>query len=85
MNAYASASSARPVPSAPTDAHRHRTALAMILADYINHYNTGRSHEGEGMGLRAADADRTSSPSPSRPPGSERARPPGYQRVRQAA
>jgi Integrase core domain len=44
--------------------------LRVILADYINHYNTGRSHQGEGMGLRAPDDDRTSSPSPSRPPGS---------------
>jgi hypothetical protein len=26
--------------------------LRVILADYINHYNTGRSHQGEGMGLR---------------------------------
>ena len=29
--------------------------LRVILADYINHYNTGRSHQGEGMGLRAPD------------------------------
>ena len=29
----------------------------VILADYINHYNTGRSHQGEGMGLRAPDDD----------------------------
>ena len=47
--------------------------LRVILADYINHYNTGSSHQGEGMGLRAPDhrtETRTSSPSPSRPPGS---------------
>ena len=31
--------------------------LRVILADYINHYNTGRSHQGEGMGLRAPDDD----------------------------
>jgi hypothetical protein len=31
--------------------------LRVILADYINHYNTGRSHQGEGMRLRAPDDD----------------------------
>jgi len=31
--------------------------LRVILADYINHYNTGRSHQGEGMGLRAPHDD----------------------------
>jgi putative transposase len=31
--------------------------LRVILADYINHYNTGRSHQGEDMGLRAPDDD----------------------------
>jgi len=31
--------------------------LREILADYIGHYNTGRSHQGEGMGLRAPDDD----------------------------
>ena len=31
--------------------------LRVILADYINHYNAGRSHQGEGMGLRAPDDD----------------------------
>jgi putative transposase len=31
--------------------------LRVILADYIDHYNTGRSHQGEGMGLRAPDDD----------------------------
>jgi hypothetical protein len=31
--------------------------LRAILSEYIGHYNTGRSHQGEGMGLRApADA-----------------------------
>jgi len=29
--------------------------LRVILADYIGHYNTGRSHQGDGMGLRAPD------------------------------
>jgi len=29
--------------------------LRMILGDHISHYNTGRSHQGEGMGLRAPD------------------------------
>jgi transposase InsO family protein len=31
--------------------------LRVILAEYIGHYNTGRSHQGEGMGLRAPDDD----------------------------
>ena len=31
--------------------------LRVILADYINHYSTGRSHQGEDMGLRAPDDD----------------------------
>jgi putative transposase len=31
--------------------------LREILADYIGHYNTGRSHQGDGMGLRAPDDD----------------------------
>ena len=31
--------------------------LRAILADYISHYNTGRSHQGKGMGLRAPDDD----------------------------
>jgi putative transposase len=28
-----------------------------ILSEYIGHYNTGRSHQGEGMGLRAPNDD----------------------------
>ncbi len=28
---------------------------ARVRAEYIGHYNTGRSHQGEGMGLRAPD------------------------------
>jgi putative transposase len=31
--------------------------LHAILSDYIGHYNTGRSHQGEGMALRAPDDD----------------------------
>ena len=31
--------------------------LRVILSDYIDHYNTGRSHQGEGMDLRAPDDD----------------------------
>jgi putative transposase len=27
----------------------------VVLAEYINHYNTGRSHQGHGLGLRAPD------------------------------
>jgi hypothetical protein len=29
--------------------------LRAILSEYIGHYNTGRSHQGHGMGLRAPD------------------------------
>jgi hypothetical protein len=29
--------------------------LRLVLSEYISHYNTGRSHQGEGMGLRAPD------------------------------
>jgi putative transposase len=31
--------------------------LRAILSDYIGHYNTGRSHQGHGMNLRAPDDD----------------------------
>ena len=31
--------------------------LRVVLAEYIGHYNTGRSHQGDGMGLRAPDDD----------------------------
>jgi putative transposase len=31
--------------------------LRAILADYINHHSTGRSHQGTGVGLRAPDDD----------------------------
>jgi putative transposase len=27
----------------------------IIMAEYIKHYNTGRSHQGHGLGLRAPD------------------------------
>jgi Integrase core domain len=33
--------------------------LHAILADYISHYNTGRSHQGDGMNLRAVHPLRT--------------------------
>ena len=42
-----SASYARSEPSAPTG--------CSASANGINHYNTGRSHQGEGMGLRAPE------------------------------
>jgi putative transposase len=29
--------------------------LRAILSEYIGHYNTGRSHQGDGMGLRAPE------------------------------
>ena len=31
--------------------------LHAILSEYVGHYNTGRSHQGEGMGLRAPHDD----------------------------
>jgi transposase InsO family protein len=31
--------------------------LRAILSEYIGHYNTGRSHQGDGLGLRAPDDD----------------------------
>jgi transposase InsO family protein len=31
--------------------------LRAIFSEYIAHYNTGRSHQGDGMGLRAPDDD----------------------------
>ena len=31
--------------------------LRAILSEYTGHYNTGRSHQGDGMGLRAPDDD----------------------------
>jgi hypothetical protein len=44
--------------------------LRVILAEYIGHYNTGRSHQGEGMDCARRATARTSSRFPSRPPGS---------------
>ena len=32
-------------------------AGSAVLSDYIHHYNTGRSHQGNGMSLRAPDDD----------------------------
>ena len=29
--------------------------LRLVLDEYIEHYNTGRSHQGEAIGLRALD------------------------------
>jgi putative transposase len=31
--------------------------LHAVLSEYLTHYNTGRSHQGHGMGLRAPDDD----------------------------
>jgi len=31
--------------------------LRAVLSEYIGHYNTGRSHQGKGMRLRAPDDD----------------------------
>ena len=31
--------------------------LQAVLSEYVAHYNTGRSHQGRGMGLRAPDDD----------------------------
>ena len=42
--------------------------LRAILSEYVGHYNTGRSHQGDGMGLRAPDDAPASSPSLPRPP-----------------
>jgi integrase-like protein len=44
--------------------------LRVVLSDYIGHYNTGRSHQGKGMDLRARTTTRTSSSSPAWSPGS---------------
>ena len=52
-----SASCARPGPSAPTGCSSPANAPRVVLAEYIGHYNTGRSHQGNGMGLRAPDDD----------------------------
>jgi transposase InsO family protein len=42
--------------------------LHAVLAEYIRHYNTGRSHQGHDMSLRApADSPEHSAPSPGTP------------------
>jgi hypothetical protein len=41
----------------PGRARRAHQAHAGVLSEYIGHYNTGRSHQGDGMGLRAPDDD----------------------------
>ena len=58
MNAYAErfARTARAECTDPmlTGGERH---LRAILSEYVSQYNTGRSHQGEGMNLRAPDDD----------------------------
>ena len=31
--------------------------LRRVLSEYVEHYNNGRSHQGQGMGLRAPNDD----------------------------
>jgi putative transposase len=33
--------------------HNRARHAPIIMAEYIRHYNTGRSHQGHGLGLRA--------------------------------
>ena len=40
--------------------------LRAVLSEYVAHYNTGRSHQGRGMGLRAPDDDPVVLPFPVR-------------------
>ena len=42
--------------------------MRAILSEYIGHYNTGRSHQGDGMGLRAPDDAPDVIALPARPP-----------------
>ena len=44
--------------------------LATILDRYVEHYNRGRSHQGDGLDLRPPTTTATSSPSRRRPAGS---------------
>ena len=39
----------------------------VIMAEYIKHYNTGRSHQGHGLGLRAPDDTPSVIPFPAPP------------------
>jgi putative transposase len=39
----------------------------IIMAEYIQHYNAGRSHQGHGLGLRAPDDVPSVIPFPARP------------------
>ena len=39
----------------------------LVLAEYIKHYNTGRSHQGHGLGLRAPDDSPSVVPFPAPP------------------
>jgi putative transposase len=56
MNAIAKNSCARPGPSAPTACSSPVNGThASFMAEYIKHYNTGRSHQGNGPDLRAPD------------------------------
>jgi transposase InsO family protein len=43
--------------------------LGVIMSGYIGHYNTGRSHQARAWACARRTTPRTSSPSPSRPPG----------------
>ena len=40
--------------------------LHAVLSEYVIHYNTGRSHQGHGMSLRAPDDDPDVLPFPAR-------------------
>jgi hypothetical protein len=44
--------------------------LRVVLSEYIGHDNTGRSHQGKGMGLRAPDDNPDVIAFPARLPGS---------------
>ena len=53
-----SVSCAQYAPSAPTGCSSWANGTCRaILSEYIGHYNTGRSHQGDGMDLRAPDDD----------------------------